>query len=121
MLGWGYRFCGKRMLIKSGMTNKEAEKFIKIFDEVYKTKARVYDLIQLHFAYLPGSISVFAVEENGRVFGGRKVDVIKSNFLVSAQRNLNLIKCWQMNVRRMSTETQQVTVDCFGFESERQN
>ena len=45
MLGWGDRFCGKRMLIKSGMTNKEAKKFIKIFDEVYKTKAKVYDLI----------------------------------------------------------------------------
>ena len=45
MLGWGYCFCDKRMLIKSGMTNKEAEKFIKIFDEVYKTKEKVYDLI----------------------------------------------------------------------------
>ena len=45
MLGWGYRFCGKRMLIKSGVTNKEAETFIKILDEVYKTKAKVYDLI----------------------------------------------------------------------------
>ena len=37
MLGWGYRFCEKRMLIKSGMTENKAEKFIKIFDKIYKS------------------------------------------------------------------------------------
>ena len=31
MLGWGYRFCEKRTLIKSDITGKEAEKFVKIY------------------------------------------------------------------------------------------
>ena len=37
MLGWGYRFCEKRILIKSGMTDKEAAKFRKKFDNIYKS------------------------------------------------------------------------------------
>ena len=38
MLGWGYRFCEKKMLIESEMTEKDAEKFIKKFDKVYKSE-----------------------------------------------------------------------------------
>ena len=41
--------------------------------------------------------TVFAIEENGCVFGKRKVDVIQDNFLISVQFNVNLIKCWLMN------------------------
>ena len=37
MLGWGYRFCEKRMLIKNEITEGEAEKFIKKFEEIYKS------------------------------------------------------------------------------------
>ena len=37
MLGWGYRFCEKRMLIKNGITEGEAEKFIKKFEKIYKS------------------------------------------------------------------------------------
>ena len=37
MLGWGYRFCEKRMLIKREMTTKEADKFMAEFDNVYKS------------------------------------------------------------------------------------
>ena len=33
-------------------------------------------------------ICLFAIEENGRVFGKRKVDVSPGNFLISVQRNL---------------------------------
>ena len=35
MLGWGYRFCEKRMLIENGMTTKEADKFMTKFDNMY--------------------------------------------------------------------------------------
>ena len=64
MLGWGYRFCEK--LSKSDMIGKEAEKFTKKFDKIYKNERikeigefkslfpeifkkimRVYDLIYL--------------------------------------------------------------------------
>ena len=64
MLGWGYHFCEK--LIKSDMIRKEAEKFTKKFDKIYKNERikeigefkslfpeifkkimRVYDLIYL--------------------------------------------------------------------------
>ena len=41
--------------------------------------------------------NLFAVKVNRRVFGKRKVDIIQDNFLTSAQRKLNLIKCWLMN------------------------
>ena len=37
MLGWGYRFCEKRMLIKREMTTKEADKFMTKFDNIYKS------------------------------------------------------------------------------------
>ena len=37
MLGWGYRFCEKRMLIKRKMTTKEADKFMTKFDNIYKS------------------------------------------------------------------------------------
>ena len=37
MLGWGYRFCEKSMLIKSEMTSKEADKFMTKFDNIYKS------------------------------------------------------------------------------------
>ena len=64
MLGWDYRFCEK--LNKSDMIGKEAEKFTKKFDKIYKNERikeigefkslfpeifkkimRVYDLIYL--------------------------------------------------------------------------
>ena len=38
MLGWGYRFCEKKMLIESEMTEKEADIFIKMFDKIYKSE-----------------------------------------------------------------------------------
>ena len=53
-------------------------------------------IIKLRIYYKIASC-VFTVEENGRVFGRRKVDVIQGNFLISVQRNLNLIKCWLLN------------------------
>ena len=37
MLGWGYRFCEKRMLIENGMTTKEADKFMTKFDNICKS------------------------------------------------------------------------------------
>ena len=36
MLGWGYRFCEKKMLIENEMTTKEADKFMTKFDNIYK-------------------------------------------------------------------------------------
>ena len=59
--------------------------------------------------------TVFAIEENGCVFGKRKVDVIQDNFLISVQRNVSLIKCWLMNTLKTCTETQQATFEtkCF--------
>ena len=66
MLGWGYRFCEKKMLIKSDMTEKaaekfpkkfgkiyksgrtkDAEKFMEVFPEIYESKMKVYNLINL--------------------------------------------------------------------------
>ena len=38
MLGWGYRFCEKKMLIESEMTEKEADKFIKKLNKIYKSE-----------------------------------------------------------------------------------
>ena len=59
------------------------------------------DLLNISFLGISvdslASVCVFAVEENGRVFGRSKVDVIQDNFSISVQRNLNLIKCWLMN------------------------
>ena len=56
-------------------------------------------IIKLRIYYKIASC-VFTVEENGRVFGRRKVDVIQDNFLISVQSNLNFIKCWLMNTLR---------------------
>ena len=68
-----------------------------------KTCNKIQQSKQIHFCSDGRSCTfswVFAVEENGRVFGRRKVNVIQGSFLISVHRILNLIKCWLMNTRK---------------------